>query len=55
MFFKQDLVKVQQLMTDGKLRASMMLTHTFDFNTIGEHYQEQVVNNKGLLKGIISF
>jgi len=52
---KEDFVKVQQLMAAGKLRASMMLTHTFDFNTIGEHYQEHVVDNKGLLKGIISF
>jgi L-galactonate 5-dehydrogenase len=52
---KEDFAKVQDLMKQGILKANMMLTHTFDFNTLGEIYEKSVVNNKELLKGVISF
>ncbi|WP_413700302.1 zinc-binding dehydrogenase [Psychromonas sp. KJ10-10] len=52
---KEDFIKVQTLMVAGKLGANMMLTHSFDFNTIGDNYEKDVVNNKDLLKGVISF
>ncbi|OLQ89785.1 galactonate oxidoreductase [Vibrio ponticus] len=51
----EDFSKVQQLMEKGLLSASMMLTHTFDFDTLGHDYEEAVVNNKELLKGLIEF
>ena len=47
----EDFIKVQQLMEQGKLTANMMLTHCFDFATIGVDYQASVVDNKELLKG----
>ncbi|WP_317917189.1 zinc-binding alcohol dehydrogenase family protein [Vibrio sp. MACH09] len=52
---KEDFVKVQRLMAEGKLTANMMLTHHFDFHTVGLDYQNSVVNNQQLLKGVISF
>lgn len=52
---QEDFSKVQQLMTKGLLTANMMLTHSFEFETIGTIYEEQVVNNKELLKGVINF
>ncbi|WP_417880526.1 zinc-binding alcohol dehydrogenase family protein [Vibrio sp.] len=51
----EDFTKVQDLMTRGILTANMMLTHSFEFNTIGKIYEEQVINNKQLLKGVINF
>ncbi|WP_114764854.1 zinc-binding alcohol dehydrogenase family protein [Vibrio rhodolitus] len=51
----EDFSKVQQLMEKGLLGANMMLTHTFDFDTVGHDYEEAVVNNKALLKGVIEF
>ncbi|MFC0323629.1 zinc-binding alcohol dehydrogenase family protein [Gallibacterium melopsittaci] len=51
----EDFSKVQQLMAQKKLSASMMLTHTFDFEQLAEIYAEQVVNNKSLIKSVITF
>ncbi|MGF1772672.1 zinc-binding alcohol dehydrogenase family protein [Vibrio wakamikoensis] len=51
----EDFSKVQQLMEQGKLTANMMLTHRFDFATVGLDYQNSVVDNKELLKGVIHF
>ncbi len=33
----------------------MMLSHHFDFDTLAEHYEAQVINNKQLIKGVIHF
>ncbi|QMV13613.1 zinc-binding alcohol dehydrogenase family protein [Vibrio spartinae] len=49
----EDFCKVQRLMEEGVLKANIMLTHTFDFNTIGNRYEADVINNKALLKGLI--
>lgn len=51
----EDFSKVQQLMEKGILTSNMMLTHSFEFDTIGHNYEEAVVNNKDLLKGVIHF
>lgn len=51
----EDFVKVQQLMSAGKLGSEMMLTHTFEFDTVGDIYEEGVVKNRDLLKGVIVF
>lgn len=51
----EDFSKVQQLMEKGILTSNMMLTHSFEFGTIGHNYEEAVVNNKDLLKGVIHF
>ncbi|GKX56416.1 galactonate oxidoreductase [Leminorella grimontii] len=52
---KEDFAKVGRLMSEGKLSANMMLTHRFNFDTIGESYEQDVVNNRQLLKGVIEF
>lgn len=52
---REDFAKVQKLMREGKLTSTMMLTHSFDFNAVGDLYEEQVVNNKSMLKGVIHF
>lgn len=50
---REDFEKVLMLMEQGKLKAEMMQTHTFDFNTIGPNYEQLVINNRSLLKGVI--
>ncbi|KFK95561.1 MULTISPECIES: zinc-binding alcohol dehydrogenase family protein [unclassified Serratia (in: enterobacteria)] len=52
---KEDFVKVGQLMAAGKITAKMMLSHQFDFATLAEKYEVDVINNKQLIKGIIRF
>ncbi|OBX10130.1 galactonate oxidoreductase [Gallibacterium salpingitidis] len=51
----EDFSKVQQLMAHNKLSASMMLTHTFNFDGLAEIYTEQIVNNRSLIKSVITF
>lgn len=51
----EDFEKVQSLMAQGKLSASMMLTHTFKFDQLAEVFEEQVVNNKALIKSIVTY
>ncbi|EHD23688.1 MULTISPECIES: zinc-binding alcohol dehydrogenase family protein [Brenneria] len=51
----EDFAKVGQLMAAGKLSADMMLTHHFDFNTLGNVYETDVVKNNALIKGVIHF
>ncbi|SQI43159.1 L-threonine 3-dehydrogenase [Leminorella richardii] len=52
---KEDFIKVGRLMGEGKLSADMMLTHRFRFDDIGERYEQDVINNRQLLKGVIEF
>lgn len=52
---EEDFAKVGRLMAQGKLSADMMLTHRFDFNTLAEVYETDVVKNKALIKGVIQF
>ena len=42
-------------MAQGKLSASMMLTHTFKFDQLAEVFEEQVVNNKALIKSVVTY
>ncbi|VFS47267.1 putative oxidoreductase [Budvicia aquatica] len=51
----EDFEKVGRLMSEGKLSAEMMLTHTFNFHEIGNSYEQDVINNRTLLKGVIEF
>ncbi|CFB69508.1 galactonate oxidoreductase [Yersinia enterocolitica] len=51
----EDFAKVGKLMAAGKLSANMILTHSFEFNTLADVYEQQVVKNKDLIKGVIRF
>ncbi|MEE4411060.1 MULTISPECIES: zinc-binding alcohol dehydrogenase family protein [unclassified Serratia (in: enterobacteria)] len=51
----EDFAKVGRLMAAGQITAQMMLSHHFDFDTLAEHYEQQVINNKQLIKGVIHF
>lgn len=51
----EDFEKVQSLMAQGKLSAAMMLTHTFKFDQLAEVFKEQVVNNKDLIKSVVTY
>lgn len=51
----KDFEKVQSLMAQGKLSAAMMLTHTFKFDQLAEVFEEQVVNNKDLIKSVVTY
>ena len=52
---EEDFVKVGRLMATGAITAQMMLTHHFDFDSLAEDYEAQVINNKQLIKGLIRF
>lgn len=52
---EEDFAKVGRLMADGKLNASMMLTHRYAFRELAEIYEPEVINNRGLIKGVIAF
>ncbi|WP_369310666.1 zinc-binding alcohol dehydrogenase family protein [Providencia rettgeri] len=51
----EDFNKVARMMAQGKITSEMMLTHQFDFDTIGERYKQDVINNSELIKGVILF
>ncbi|POT56247.1 galactonate oxidoreductase [Citrobacter amalonaticus] len=50
-----DFAKVGRLMAEGKLTAEMMLTHRYPFATLAEAYERDVINNRELIKGVITF
>jgi len=49
----EDFEKVVRLMKSGDISSEMMLTHKFNFLEIADNFNEQVVSNKDLLKGVI--
>ena len=51
----EDFEKVISLMKIGAISESMMKSHDFNFETVGDIYVEQVVQNKELVKGVINF
>ncbi|MTI16030.1 zinc-binding alcohol dehydrogenase family protein [Rhodobacteraceae bacterium RKSG542] len=51
----EDYQFVIQLLEEGKLREDFLHNATFDFYTIGNTYAEDVVGNKKLIKGLITF
>lgn len=51
----EDFAKVGLLMAEGKITADMMLTHRYPFATLAETYERDVINNRELIKGVITF
>ncbi|ACT11121.1 MULTISPECIES: zinc-binding alcohol dehydrogenase family protein [Pectobacterium] len=51
----EDFSKVGRLMSEGKLTAEMMLTHRYSFSTLADIYEKDVINNRELIKGVITF
>ncbi|PWW00854.1 zinc-binding alcohol dehydrogenase family protein [Mangrovibacter plantisponsor] len=51
----EDFAKVGRLMAEGQLNASMMLTHRYAFTHLADVYEQQVINNQTLIKGVIAF
>ncbi|WP_410515914.1 zinc-binding alcohol dehydrogenase family protein [Pantoea allii] len=52
---REDFDRVRELMAAGKLRAEMMLNQRFVFSTLAEQFEEAVINNRELIKGVIDF
>ncbi|RPH30967.1 zinc-binding alcohol dehydrogenase family protein [Buttiauxella warmboldiae] len=52
---EEDFAKVGRLMAQGALNAQMMLTHRYPFPGLAEIYEQDVINNPQLIKGIIKF
>lgn len=51
----QDFANVAQLMAAGKISAGMMLNRHFEFASLAESFESQVINNRELIKGVIHF
>lgn len=51
----EDFAKVGRLMAEGKVTADMMLTHRYPFASLAEVYERDVINNRELIKGVITF
>lgn len=49
----EDFEKVARLMASKDISAEMMLTHSFMFSELAEIYQEQIIDNKKLLKAVV--
>ncbi|MBU9826859.1 zinc-binding alcohol dehydrogenase family protein [Rahnella perminowiae] len=52
---REDFEKVGRLMADRVLTADMMLTHRYPFSGLAEIYEEKIINNRQLIKGVIQF
>lgn len=52
---RQDFERVASLMAEGKITAEMMLNERFAFAELAEIFEQQVINNRGLIKGVIRF
>ncbi|MGK3112463.1 zinc-binding alcohol dehydrogenase family protein [Candidatus Pantoea formicae] len=51
----EDFAKVGELMASGQLRADIMLNRHYDFSTLAETFESEVINNRELIKGVIHF
>ena len=51
----EDFAKVWRLMAEEKITADMMLTHRYLFATLAETYERDVINNRELIKGVVTF
>ncbi|MBD9646676.1 zinc-binding alcohol dehydrogenase family protein [Pantoea sp. PNT02] len=51
----EDFAKVGELMANGQLCADMMLNRHYDFSTLAERFEADVINNRELIKGVIHF
>lgn len=52
---REDFDNVCALMANGQLRANMMLNRHYDFSTLAETFESEVINNRALIKGVIHF
>ncbi|MDH2999845.1 galactonate oxidoreductase [Chelonobacter oris] len=52
---EEDFIKVQRLMSEGKLSSSMMLSDIFKYSELADIYEEKIVKNKQLVKGVILY
>lgn len=52
---REDFDKVCELMDSGKIRADMMFNQRFAFARLAEEFEERVINNRALIKGIVIF
>lgn len=52
---REDFFKVAQLMAEKRIDAGMMLNHAFTFSELAEVFEEQVINNRQLIKGVVRF
>lgn len=51
----EDFARVGELMRGGHLRAEMLLTHRLRFDELGSTFEQEVINNPRLIKGVIEF
>lgn len=51
----EDFAKVGALMAQGKLTAEMMLTHRYPFSQLAGIFERDVIHNRALIKGVITF
>ncbi len=51
----EDFAKVQRLMSEQKLSASMMLSHTFKYDDLATVYDNEITKNRKLLKAVILY
>lgn len=51
----EDFARVASLMAEGKITAGMMLNQRFAFSALAEIFEQQVINNRELIKGVIRF
>ncbi|MCM2679576.1 zinc-binding alcohol dehydrogenase family protein [Echinimonas agarilytica] len=52
---RQDFERVIELMSSGAISEDIMKNKDYDFATVGNAYQTDVVENKTLIKGVINF
>ncbi|TNG97095.1 zinc-binding alcohol dehydrogenase family protein [Pasteurellaceae bacterium USgator11] len=52
---QEDFIKVQRLMSEGKICSTMMLSDTFNYADLADIYEEKIVKNKNLVKGVILY
>ena len=46
---------VNELMRSNKIHENLMKNQAFNFFSVGEDYQRNVVENKNMVKGVITF
>lgn len=44
-----------ELMRSNKIHENLMKNRAFNFFSVGEDYQRNVVENKNMVKGVITF
>lgn len=52
---REDFALVIELMRSNKIHENLMKNQAFDFFSVGEDYQRNVVENKNMVKGVITF